>query len=77
MINILRKKSIEMTNFFKSASVDSDFKNLDNLSFKTMCDWLRDIHTQNKRITNQLNNLVRLVQELGDVPRESPEGVLE
>lgn len=55
-----------MTHFFKSASVDSDFKNFDNLSFKTMCDWLREIHTQNKRISNQINGLVRLINDQDD-----------
>ncbi len=73
------KKSLEMPHFFKSgaSAEDSDFKNLDLLQYKTMCDWLRDIHSQNKRISNQLNLLARLVQESSDVPRENPEGVLE
>ncbi len=68
-----------MTHFFKSASVDSDFKNFDNLSFKTMCDWLRDIHTQNKRIVNQLNMLARLIQETSDsiIEEEPHTGVME
>ncbi len=46
------KKSLEMPHFFKSA--ETDFKNLDLLQYKTMCDWLRQIHTQNTRIINLL-----------------------
>ncbi len=47
-----QKKSLEMNNFFKSSSEDSDFKNISSKDYANLCAWLRDIHGQNIRLLN-------------------------
>ncbi len=62
-----QEKSLEMKNFsFKSSGL---IKN-DSLEYRTICNWLRDIHQQNIRLLNLFkvlqNEIVQSSSPLGE-----------
>lgn len=56
------RKSLGMKFDFSKSSSSSDLRNKSDVQHKVLCDWLRNIHSQNIQIARKLTIITQLIQ---------------